>query len=98
MVTKEKKYLGLVSDNIFFIKIFNDIGLKSSYIGYYYLIAIMDMLINKEFKAKSFCKNIYPVVAKLFNKSVCTVERDIRILIDSCCLLATSICNLFLYL
>ena len=33
---------------------------------------------------KSFCKNIYPIVAKVYNKSACTVERDIRILIKKC--------------
>ena len=84
MNSKEKKYSGMISGNLFFIKVLNEIGLKNNYMGYYYLVEIINLLINEKVKASSFCKNIYPVVAEMFNKSACTVERDIRILISKC--------------
>ena len=84
MITKEKRYNNIISCNIFFKKALDDIGLKNNYIGYYYLVKIINLLINENVKAVSFYKNIYPQVAQIFNKSVCTVERNIRVLIDNC--------------
>jgi len=84
MLTKEERYSKLIAGNLFFIKVLDDIGIKNCYVGYYYLIGIINLLINEDVKARTFYKNIYPVVAERFNKSVCTVERDIRTLINKC--------------
>ena len=84
MNSKEKKYSSLISGNLFFVKVLDEIGLKNNYIGYYYLVIIINLLVNENVPASSFYKNVYPIVAEIFNKSACTVERDIRILIDKC--------------
>ena len=84
MNSKEKRYYGVISCNLFFIKALDSIGLKNSYVGYYYLIEILNLLINEKVPACSFYKNVYPVIAIKFNKSACTVERNIRVLIDNC--------------
>ena len=84
MNTKEEKYYKVVSCNLFFINALDKIGLKNNYIGYYYLIEIINLLINENIKSSSFYKNIYPSVAVKFNKTSCTVERNIRVLIDNC--------------
>ena len=82
MNTKEVTYGSQIANKRFFIKRITETGVKSNYIGFFYLVLIMDLLINKGYKAKCFYKNIYPIVAKKYNKSVCTVERNIRSLID----------------
>lgn len=84
MSTKENKYGHAVADKIYFIKCLNELGLTKQYIGFYYMVLILDLLINGNVADKSFCKNVYPIVAKTYNKSACTVERDIRILIEKC--------------
>ena len=84
MKTKEEKYFKYISSNTFFIHTLDKIGLKNNYIGYYYLTEIINLLVNQNIEGASFYKNIYPLVAKTFNKSSCTVERDIRILINNC--------------
>ena len=52
--------------------------------GFYYLIEILNLLINQGIKVKSYSNQIYPIVALKYNKSVCTIERNIRNLIDKC--------------
>lgn len=84
MNTKEEKFYSIVSPNLFFIKALDNIGLRNNYTGYYYLVEIVNQLINNNVKQSSFYKNVYPIVAQKFNKSVCTVERNIRVLINNC--------------
>lgn len=84
MSTKEKRYFKVISCNLFFINALDKIGLKNTYTGYYYLIEIINLIVNENIQASSFYKNIYPSVAVKFNKTSCTIERNIRILIDNC--------------
>lgn len=82
MGTKQKKYGDIISSNKYFIKCLLDLGINNNYTGYFYLIFILDLLINEELVVKSFNKEIYPLVAIEFNKTTCTIERNIRNLID----------------
>ena len=50
--------------------------------GFYYLIDILELIINQNFEVKSFSIEVYPQVASRYNKSAWTVERDIRNSID----------------
>jgi len=83
MTTKELKYGPIVASNIFVIKQLDILGLDKHYLGYFMLVEIMNILINENFmRGISFSRVVYPRVAVLFNKTICTVERNIRNLID----------------
>lgn len=82
MTTKEKMYGDVVKDKIYFIKQFDCLGLNKGYTGYYMLIDVVSLLMGCDKKIVSFSKEIYPIVAKRFNKTECTVERNIRNLIE----------------
>lgn len=82
MNTKEKKYSSKVAGKIYFIKQLNSLGLSNKYTGYYMIIEIIQILINEEVRVKSFSKEVYPVIAKKYGKTPCTVERNIRNLIE----------------
>lgn len=85
MTSKEKIYGKIIADKVFFIKILDDLKIDKHYTGYYMLIEILDVIINQEPNmVPSFSKDIYPHVALKFNKKVCTIERNIRNLIDKC--------------
>ncbi len=82
MNTKEQKYQDKMSPNYYFSKKLKDLGITPCYMGYYYLVDIMDMLINRGKHVHSFSGEIYPYVATRYEKSPCTVERDIRNIIN----------------
>ena len=65
----------------FFVMKLAELGIYEKYTGYYFLVYILDLLINKRIKVKSFYKDVYPLVAKEYNKTECSIERDIRNLI-----------------
>lgn len=82
MCKKYDRYGQLIQGNKYFINQLNELGIKQNFTGYYYAIDILDILINQGVRSKSFSKYIYPQVAKKYNKSECTIERNIRNLID----------------
>ncbi len=82
MGAKEIKYSVILSENIFFVKMLRELGISSKYLGFYFLIDILDMLINKKMVVKSFSKEVYPIIAQKYNMKECTIERNIRNLID----------------
>ena len=84
MTAKELKYGHTIAGKIFFMKQFDALGIQKRYLGYYMLIEIMEVLINKDSKIVSFSKQVYPIIAQKFSKKICTVERNIRNLIDRC--------------
>ena len=85
LTTKEIKYGGIVNSNIFIIKKIDELGLNKRYLGYFMLVEILNVLINQECNMfYSFSQKLYPQVAIMFNKTPCTVERNIRNLIDKC--------------
>ena len=82
MGKKIQEYQDKVSKNYFLLKRMGDLGITNEYIGYYYLVDIMDMLINEAKTYRSFSKELFPYLAKKYNKNQCTIERDIRNLRD----------------
>lgn len=84
MSGKEIKYEAMVADKLFFAKQLDYLGLERKYTGYYLLIDIMQILINEGKRISSFSKEVYPIVAKIYNKTECTIERNIRNLIFKC--------------
>lgn len=72
----------LVSKNYYFEKKLNEIGLTENYLAFFYLVDIMDILINETKIVRSFSTEVYPKLAKKYNKSMCTIERDIRNVIN----------------
>lgn len=84
MTSKEKLYGSIVKDKVYIIKQFDNLGINKHYIGYFMLVDLVSILLKTDEKVESFSKNIYPIVAKKFNKTECTIERNIRNLIDKC--------------
>ena len=84
MTAKEKRYIDKVANNLFFVNQLDCLGISRRYLGFYMLIDIMQLMINEGIAVFSFSKQIYPVVAEKYNKTVWTVERNIRNIIDKC--------------
>lgn len=84
MTAKEIRYGHTVAGKIFFMKQFDELGIKKRYMGYYIMIEIMQILINEDSRVVSFSRQVYPIIAKIFSKNVCTIERNIRNLVDKC--------------
>lgn len=82
---KVEQYTEKISSNVFFIKTLDRLGIKKKYTGYYYLVDILDLVINKGMKTNKFSKKIYPLVADKYHKTECTIERNIRSVISRCC-------------
>ena len=82
MCKKFDRFGNLIQGNKYFINQLNELGLKQTFTGYYYVVDILDITINQGVKEKSFSKYVYPIIAKKYGKSECTIERNIRNLID----------------
>ena len=66
----------------FIVKQIMDLGIDDKYIGFYFLVSIEDYLLKQNVEIKSFYKDVYPKIAKMYDKNDCTIERDIRHLIN----------------
>jgi len=75
-------YSNKISKCKFIIKQINELGIEDKYMGYYFLISIEDYLLKQNVEIKSFYKDVYPKIAKIYDKNDCTIERDIRHLIN----------------
>ena len=84
MSPKELKYGKNIESSIYFSKQLDNLGIYRKYTGYYLLVEIVKILVNEENKIISFSKKIYPYVASKYGKTDCTVERNIRSLIQKC--------------
>ena len=82
MCAKELKYGALLPNDYLFIKRVQEMGITPKYMGFYYIIEILDLLINESVLVRSFSKQVYPMLAKKYNKKECTIERNIRSVID----------------
>ena len=82
MSNKERKYSNILNDYIFFAKQLDNLGFSRRYLGYYMILEIINILVNENVRVVSFTKQVYPLVASRFQKSCCTIERNIRSLID----------------
>ena len=72
----------LIVGNYYFDYRLRDIGVPRKYVGYYYIIDILDLLINSGKDFKCFSREIYPYIAEKYQCGVSTIERDIRNCID----------------
>lgn len=75
-------YDNKISNCKYIVKQIKDLGIDDNYMGFYFLVSIEEMLLNSEREIKSFYKDIYPEVAKIYDKNDCSIERDIRHLIN----------------
>lgn len=82
MSAKELRYSNNIANNLFFVKQLDSLCLDRRYMGYYMLIDILHVMINEGKVITSFSKQLYPYVAKKYDKTECTVERNIRSLIE----------------
>ena len=82
MNTKEQKYGQRVANKVYFVKVLDELGIQRKYMGYYLLIELMEILINQEMRITSFSKQVYPMIAEKYGKTACTIERNIRSLIE----------------
>ena len=82
MSNKERRYKKILVDYVYFTKQLDNLGINRKYLGFYMIIEIMNLLINCNLRVVSFSKQIYPIVAKKFQKSPCTIERNVRSLIE----------------
>ena len=83
MSIKAEKFGSAISTNYFIYKELEGLGLKKTYIAFYYLHDILNLLINQNMVVKSFSREVYPLIAVQYSKKPCTIERDIRNLIKS---------------
>ena len=89
MNAKEKRFKDKICKHIFFQKRIDELKISNKYTGYYLIIEIIAEIINKS-RVTSFSREIYPVVAKHFNINDCTIERNIRNLMQKgCCEIET---------
>ena len=62
---------------------FKELCITPNYVGYKYLIDSVEIILSKQEENLSLTKLIYPVIAKKYNVSACSVERSIRTAINS---------------
>lgn len=84
MNTKEKRFKDKIYKHIFFKKKMDELNISNKYTGYYVMIEIISEIIDRQ-KITSFSREVYPIVAKRFNMNDCTIERNIRSLMQKGC-------------
>ena len=67
---------------VYFKLILERLGVKKKYIGYYCLLSTLDIIINERGVVRNFQQEVYPFVSARMQVSQCTIERNIRNLID----------------
>lgn len=67
---------------IYFKLILERLGVKKKYIGYYFLLEVLDIIINGDVVIRNFQQQVYPCISEKMKVSLCTIERNIRNLID----------------
>ncbi len=72
----------VVHSHYFISTMLRKLGITNKYIGYFYLIEILDLLINEGLIVNSFSGQVYPRIACRYNRSDHTIERDIRHIIS----------------
>ena len=84
MSAKELKYGKNIETKVFFVKQLDELGISKRYLGYYLLVELMEIMINQDRRIKSFSAEVYPKIAVKYGKTSCTIERNIRSLIEKC--------------
>lgn len=65
-------------------RLLRGIGANGRLTGFFYLIFIIEFLLNEESNRYLITKSIYPMTAKHFSVSSASVEHAIRTVINSC--------------
>lgn len=60
------------------------LGIKSTYKGYHYLVAALEIALKDETALSMYTKYILPDVAKRYRTTIFCVERDMRTAINVC--------------
>lgn len=60
------------------------LGIKSTYKGYHYLVASLEIALKDETALLMYTKYILPDVARRYQTTIHCVERDIRTVINAC--------------
>ncbi len=78
------KYSNLMPNSYYLKKRMTDLGITQNYKGYYYLLDILNIIINEERVVRCFSREIYPALAEKYAIKGNTIERDIRNIINVC--------------
>lgn len=65
-------------------RLLRSMGANGRLTGFFYLIFIIEFLLNEESNKYLITKSIYPMAAKKYNVSPASVEHAIRTVINSC--------------
>lgn len=82
MTPKIMRLYELTKPYYFLNKRIKMLGINQEYKGFYYLVGIMEEIVNKQRAVRSFSREIYPIIALNLNVNACTIERDIRHIIN----------------
>ena len=67
-----------VKDCVYIMKKLDEMGLYKKSVGLFYLIKILDYIMNEERDIVSFQEDVYPFIAEFFGVDERTIERNIR--------------------
>ena len=84
MREKVLKYREQVQSKIFFRMVLARLGLNNKYAGFYYMVELLDIVLNQGVGSRSLYKNAYPMMDEFFNVSDLTIERNIRHMLKQC--------------
>lgn len=60
------------------------LGIRTSYKGYYYLVAALEQALEDESRLLSYTTEIFPYIAQKYHTNIKCVERNIRTVIHVC--------------
>lgn len=80
---KAEKYRSRVVNNLYVSKRLRDIGITNDYLGFYFLVDILDLMINENIQIRSFSRDVYPLLAEKYAVHEFTIERNIRNIINT---------------
>lgn len=82
MCRREDSYFKQVDKNYYINKRLMYLGIETKYTAFYFLSDILRKMINEGVRVHSFSRQIYPLLAQKYNKNDCSIERNIRNLIE----------------
>lgn len=71
-------YASKIENCKYIVKQLKKLEIDDGYLGFYFVVSIENILLNDSTEINSFYKDIYPVIAEIYDKNDCSIERDIR--------------------
>lgn len=65
-------------------QIIRQFNITSKYKGYYFVLDAIEIASSKQNETLYITKDIYPIIAKKYNTTTYSVEKDIRTIIEKC--------------